>query len=215
MDSIASPAAADAPLWRGIASAIERAITTGSVPIGSRLPGEHELAGCFGASRHTIVRAVRHLAALGLVERRQGIGTFIITTAQPIPRTTRLLLHPAGPLTLSAQPGTGQTAELTAVARERPVGYFRVMMRPSEWKSIEELADIDVLTGARGWTGCRRHIRVGVAPTTAGASGLLHVQTEITDEFTGNTCSIDAHLSADFFALDIEHPLPLPGRAVT
>jgi DNA-binding transcriptional regulator YhcF (GntR family) len=209
MAAIASPATADAPLWRGIASAIERAITTGTLPIGTRLPGEQELASSFGASRHTIVRAVRHLAGQGLVERRQGIGTFV-TTAQPIPRTTTLLLHPAGPLTLSPHLGTGQTVQLTAVAQGIPVGYFRVAMRPAAWKSTEELTDLDVLSGARGWIGCRRHIRVGTPPAGAAVSAFLHVRTEITDEFTGNTCSIDARLSSDFFAVDIEHPLHLP-----
>lgn len=94
MPSNAFPATPDALLWRGIASAIEQAITSGALPVGSRLPAEHELAGSFGASRHTVVRAVRHLTAQGLVQRRQGIGTFV-ATAQRIPPTTTVRIHAA------------------------------------------------------------------------------------------------------------------------
>lgn len=43
---------------------------------GERMPSEAELVAQFGVSRMTVNRALRELAAEGLVERVQGLGTF-------------------------------------------------------------------------------------------------------------------------------------------
>lgn len=212
MPSVAFPAVVDAPLWRGIASAIERAITTGSLPVGSRIPGEHELAGSFGASRHTIVRAVRHLAAHGLVERRQGIGTFV-TTAHRIPPTTTLQILAAEALVLTPTAGPGPLVHVTAAARGAVVGRFRVALSAPDWKTGDELADLGVLAGTRGWTGCRRRTRIDLAPAADGPTAILRIRTDIADDFTGRTCSITARLSSEVFSVELERPLETPFSA--
>jgi len=48
----------------------------GRYPPGSRMPSESELVERFGVSRMTVGRALRDLQASGLIERRQGSGTF-------------------------------------------------------------------------------------------------------------------------------------------
>ncbi|PWC28226.1 GntR family transcriptional regulator [Teichococcus aestuarii] len=52
-------------------------ITGGTLPAGTRLPGEPDLAAEHGVSRVTIRRALDQLSNEGLVERRPGVGTFV------------------------------------------------------------------------------------------------------------------------------------------
>ena len=49
---------------------------------GQRLPAEHELAARFAVNRHTVRHAIDGLVAAGLIERRRGLGTFVLD--QPI-----------------------------------------------------------------------------------------------------------------------------------
>jgi GntR family transcriptional regulator len=55
------------------------------------LPGEEELARLFGVSRVTIRAAMETLDALGLVERRQGVGTFARELSGPEPLTNPMM----------------------------------------------------------------------------------------------------------------------------
>ncbi len=49
-----------------------------SLPTGSLLPTENELAERFGVSRMTARQAYQRLAQLGLIERRRGAGSFVL-----------------------------------------------------------------------------------------------------------------------------------------
>lgn len=48
-------------------------------PVGSRIPTEPELCELTGAGRNTVREAVQALVHAGMVERRQGSGTFVMT----------------------------------------------------------------------------------------------------------------------------------------
>jgi GntR family transcriptional regulator len=50
---------------------------------GEALPSEEELAKLFGVSRVTIRAALENLNTLGLIERRQGAGTFVRELSRP------------------------------------------------------------------------------------------------------------------------------------
>jgi DNA-binding FadR family transcriptional regulator len=52
-------------------------IASGHWPVGSRLPSEPVLAVTLGVSRNTVREAVRSLAHTGLLQVRQGDGTFV------------------------------------------------------------------------------------------------------------------------------------------
>ena len=67
----------EGPRYRQIAAAIADAMATRLIDAGDRLPAERMLADALGVSRGTTVRAYEGLAEAGLVERRQGAGTFI------------------------------------------------------------------------------------------------------------------------------------------
>jgi DNA-binding FadR family transcriptional regulator len=53
-------------------------ITSGSWPVGSRIPTEAELTDQLGVSRPSVREAVRSIVQLGLLETRQGDGTYVV-----------------------------------------------------------------------------------------------------------------------------------------
>lgn len=66
------------PMYRRIAIDLRAKIDSDEYKEGTRLPTEGELMDHYGASRNTIRDAVRQLISLGLVETKQGQGTFVI-----------------------------------------------------------------------------------------------------------------------------------------
>lgn len=51
-------------------------------PIGQRIPTEAELAQLTGTSRNTVREAVQSLVHAGLLERRQGSGTYVLAASE-------------------------------------------------------------------------------------------------------------------------------------
>lgn len=60
-----------------IAATLERRILEGSLKAGDRLPPERELAVDLGVSRPSLREAIQKLASKGMVQSRQGGGTFV------------------------------------------------------------------------------------------------------------------------------------------
>ncbi|KOT87300.1 GntR family transcriptional regulator [Streptomyces sp. NRRL F-5755] len=57
-------------------------ITSGEWPVGSRIPTEPELVEQLGVARNTVREAVRALAHNGLLDIRQGSGTYVAATSE-------------------------------------------------------------------------------------------------------------------------------------
>jgi DNA-binding FadR family transcriptional regulator len=57
-------------------------IAEGQWPIGSRIPPEPRLVELLGAGRNTVREAVQSLVHAGLLERRQGSGTYVLSTSE-------------------------------------------------------------------------------------------------------------------------------------
>ncbi|WP_326599739.1 FadR/GntR family transcriptional regulator [Streptomyces sp. NBC_01803] len=57
-------------------------ITSGTWPVGSRIPTEPELVEQLGVARNTVREAIRALAHNGLLDIRQGSGTYVIATSE-------------------------------------------------------------------------------------------------------------------------------------
>ena len=68
------------PVYRGIADAIERDISTGVLREGSRLPTHRKLAQQLGVTTLTITRAYGEASRRGLIESTVGKGTFVRAT---------------------------------------------------------------------------------------------------------------------------------------
>ena len=67
------------PLYKSLANTLEQRIYNGDWPVGSALPTEADLCKTFQASRHTLRHALQILEANGLIFRRQGAPTQIIS----------------------------------------------------------------------------------------------------------------------------------------
>ena len=66
---------ATAPRYQQLAEILTRDIESGRFPVGTLLPHETELADQYSMSRHTVREAIRKLVEMGMVLRRQGVGT--------------------------------------------------------------------------------------------------------------------------------------------
>jgi GntR family transcriptional regulator len=71
----------DTPRYAQIFDTLSKRVQTGLYPIDMRLPTESELCNEFDASRFTVREALRRLVEQGMVQRRQGAGSVVISTA--------------------------------------------------------------------------------------------------------------------------------------
>ena len=65
------------PLWQQIRRALIRPIVDGTWPPDTKIPKELEIIARYGAARMTVHRALRSIAAEGLVARRRRFGTVV------------------------------------------------------------------------------------------------------------------------------------------
>jgi DNA-binding GntR family transcriptional regulator len=64
-----------APRYRQLADTLIGDIGSGRYGVGTLLPPELQISAQYGVSRHTAREAIRRLVDMGLISRRQGIGT--------------------------------------------------------------------------------------------------------------------------------------------
>jgi DNA-binding transcriptional regulator YhcF (GntR family) len=70
------------PIYQHLAEQIITRINSGKLSIGDRLPTEHSLANQLGINRLTVRKSYQLLEHKKLVERRRGMGTFILDTQE-------------------------------------------------------------------------------------------------------------------------------------
>jgi GntR family transcriptional regulator len=87
-------ATARVPRYRLLADELIADIRAGRLKVGETIPGELELVARHGVSRHTVREALRLVTELGLLERRQGIGT-VVRAKQSNQAYVQLLRSPA------------------------------------------------------------------------------------------------------------------------
>ena len=96
-----SKAEARQPRYRQLADELIGLIRAGKLKVGQTMPGEHELVARHQVSRHTVREALRLVTELGLIERRQGVGTVVRskgsseTYVQSIRSPSELLQYPS------------------------------------------------------------------------------------------------------------------------
>lgn len=71
-----------APLATQVIATLRQQITSGEWPVGGRIPTEPELVEQLGVARNTVREAVRALAHNGLLDIRQGSGTYVVATSE-------------------------------------------------------------------------------------------------------------------------------------
>ncbi len=75
----------EGPLWLQVRRAIALAILDGRWPAGTQVPPEQRLTEHYATSRMTVHKAIRSLAAEGLVARRPKLGTLVTPRATERP----------------------------------------------------------------------------------------------------------------------------------
>ncbi len=87
-DEAASANAAPRYVW--LAETLKKRIAANDPPVGQLLPTEHALCETYDVSRHTVREALRLLAEAGLIVRRRGAGTLVISTESKAAFSQRL-----------------------------------------------------------------------------------------------------------------------------
>lgn len=121
--------------YEEVAEALLAEIRSGRLAVGSTLPGELELVGQFGVSRHTIREALRRLEDLGLIGRHQGVGTVVRSRhstesyVQAVRTPAEMLQYPEHSRLVVV--GTDQVRASRALARllDCPVGMNWAVIR--------------------------------------------------------------------------------------
>jgi DNA-binding FadR family transcriptional regulator len=81
MTTLQSPVRAET-LSAQVARQIEDLITSGTWPVGTRIPPENDLVAQLNVSRNTVREALRSLAHTGMIEARAGDGTYVRTPSE-------------------------------------------------------------------------------------------------------------------------------------
>ncbi|HZI97545.1 MAG TPA: FCD domain-containing protein, partial [Actinomycetales bacterium] len=74
----AGPSARRGSLIEHVTHVLREQVTSGAWPVGSRIPTEPELVELTGTGRNTVREGVQSLVHAGLLERRQGSGTYVM-----------------------------------------------------------------------------------------------------------------------------------------
>jgi DNA-binding FadR family transcriptional regulator len=93
-------------------------ITSGSWPVGTRIPTEPELVERLGVARNTVREAVRALAHNGLLDIRQGSGTYVVATSE-LAGVMQRRFADAEPLHVAELRGALETTAASLAAQRR------------------------------------------------------------------------------------------------
>lgn len=126
------------------------AIVSGEWAVGKKIPSENELASLMGVSRISIRAAIQRLASIGLVESRQGEGTFVcelngtqqLKSLIPVIALTKTDLRNVLELRMVVE---GKTAALAAERRSEEIlrELKDIYRRHSDSGSLEDAASLD------------------------------------------------------------------------
>ncbi|MFN4329624.1 MAG: GntR family transcriptional regulator [Limnobacter sp.] len=135
------------PAYSRISDTLIREIRNQQWLPGSPLPNEKKLAERFGVSIGTVRRAVEHLSNLGLVSKRQGLGTFVSPqisvppnnhnspAPSPAPRPFNIKTSPTGNAPQAANVRTEVLALNERQASEVEAKALGVMRGSAVWEA--------------------------------------------------------------------------------
>ena len=119
---------APTPLYFQLYSLLKQAVLDGTVPNGTQMPTEQQLAESFDVSRITAKRAMDELAKEQLVERQRGRGTYVTYEYAPKPVRAPLI---------------GMLQEIESMGRHSQVRVItcKRMQPPAEIRSLLDLEE--------------------------------------------------------------------------
>ncbi|NSX56153.1 GntR family transcriptional regulator [Parasulfitobacter algicola] len=120
------------PLYRKIADDLIERIVSGALPPGFMLPSETEIGEEYGASQGTARKALSELEQRGILERKQGRGTFVAQSTDEKSLYHFFRLRDADGNQIVPQPDSEQIIRRTATQAEAsilfgvPVDVFEI-----------------------------------------------------------------------------------------
>ncbi|WP_416414307.1 GntR family transcriptional regulator [Pantoea sp. App145] len=173
-------------LYRQIADTLQQEIAAGCYQPSGKLPSESALEQRFAVSRVTVRLALKHLTGQGVVERKQGKGTYVAgkkvahginvmrsfhesLTQQGLNATMRLLEKKSSPTPENLQSLFNVADNLTFIARLHLVdgepiavghSYISVFSENMSWEYIEQQPTWSLLEKSAGLAITRADIRI-------------------------------------------------------
>lgn len=137
-----APTAARTLPYEAVKASLRERIAAGGWQPGVRLPSERELVQQFGCARMTVHRALRELEDEGLIERRQGSGSYV---AQLHPISN--LLHVRDIHEEIAERGHAHATRVCSVAREKAGAEIAAAMRLKRGAAVVHVRLVHVENG--------------------------------------------------------------------
>ncbi len=139
------PARAEAVIDR-----LRAQITSGAWPVGSKIPTEPELVAQLGVARNTVREAVRALAHNGLLDIRQGSGTYVVATSELAAVMQRRFAHAETRHVAELRSSLESTAAGLAAGRRTAEDLGQIdralAHREEAWRSGDAAAFVDADT---------------------------------------------------------------------
>ncbi|MFR9802514.1 FadR/GntR family transcriptional regulator [Pseudonocardia sp. RS010] len=209
---------------------VRAAVAAGEWSVGTRIPTEAGLAATLGVGRNTVREAVRALAHAGLLEVRQGDGTFVRATSELSGAIRRLAGAELRELLQVRRLLEAEGARLAA-ARRTAADLVELDRAMAACEEAERAADLDafvradlafhqlvlrcahnaVLAGL--YRGLTEVVQASVA--TAVAAGRCESHTGLLAAIRSGDPAAAAVEAEDFLDSLLQDPLPAPGSAAT
>ncbi|MEV0396677.1 FadR/GntR family transcriptional regulator [Polymorphospora rubra] len=142
LSSTGSRAGARQTLVRQVIDQLNEQVTSGAWPLGSKIPTEPQLVASLGVGRNTVREAVRALVHAGVLECRQGSGTYVTSTDELSGVVARRLAPTEAPEVVRAT----RAVEAVEVRRAFEVEAARLAALR---RTPEDLAALDAALAAR------------------------------------------------------------------
>jgi GntR family transcriptional repressor for pyruvate dehydrogenase complex len=134
-------------VYHEIVDQIQELIAAGRIKPGDRLPPERELAELFKASRNSVRDAIRVLEQMGLIESRQGDGTYVRSVS------AEELAEPLALMLLQSRTQMRELWEVRRVLEPALAGFAAARI------TDEELDELDMVLETQ-----RRKVEAGFIP---------------------------------------------------
>ena len=131
-----------------IDSTVERLranITSGHWPVGTRIPPEPALVEQLGAGRNTVREAVQSLVHAGLLERRQGSGTYVLSTSEAAVSMSRQIADAGQREVVEVRRALEIEAARLAARRRTPADVATLRERRDERSAAYLAGEIDTM----------------------------------------------------------------------
>lgn len=192
------------PRYQRLAESLIDEIRGGRLKVGATIPGEHELVAQHGLSRHTVREALRKLTELGLIERKQGVGT-VVRARQPLQRYAYTVRTPAELLRYPAEARLHVQAVRRATVSRKLARELGVKAG-EEWVCISALRSVDKLKLPICWVDIHLPQEyAAVAESIGRRPGLVYEMIE--QRFGESVAAVEVDVVAELIPAALAEPL--------